>query len=105
MIIWSGFGFLVPLIVFLTMHVTGNAFRVIGGDRGTLGLQMFIGLTTAAVIVWLLGKYLNRTYEIDKETGEKNFLDDPSYHSLFFIPMHWWSPVLIVTGVLALIKL
>ena len=108
MIIWSGLGFLVAVIVFgcaLAANLIANS--VTGGgtywdeNRWTLGVALLV----AAVACWSLGRYLRgrkaRTL-IDKETGEE-VIQKPS-HSLFFIPMDYWGPILAVVGLALIAK-
>ena len=100
MIIWSGLGFLVAVIVFgclLACEVIMDSLWGKGyysSHDWTIGM----GLLAAAPIVWviwaLLRKRKARTV-IDKETGQEIILDRGN-HSMFFVPLHLWGPLLIV---------
>lgn len=96
MIIWSGWGILVPLIV---VPVAG--FAAIAGGDDHAGTGLAIGLILSAVIVWIVGKKFNgkpdRTL-MDPKTGQEVVVR-ATRHSLFFIPMQWWAPVLAGLGV------
>lgn len=107
MIIWSGLGFLVAVIVFgcsLALNVAFNAWwgeGYYGAHKWPFAISLFL----SALLCWLLGSALRkRTSQtvIDKATGKERVLDR-SHHSLFFIPMHMWAPVLAVIGVIVLV--
>ena len=59
-----------------------------------------ISLIVAAALCWFIGQRLanSRTRNlVDMDTGvEVTVRPD---HSLFFIKMHWWGPILLVIGV------
>lgn len=100
MIIWSGWGILIPLIVAV---VAGFSTIAGGDDHAASGLS--IGLILSGVIVLFVGKRLNdrpgRTL-VDPETGEQVVLRSAT-SSLFFIPMQWWGPVIVAIGVATLV--
>jgi hypothetical protein len=104
MIIWSGLGFLVAVIVFGFALACNFAFNAIYGHgyyethHWTIGVAMFL----SAITCWLLGTALRSRKPrivIDKATGKEMPLDR-SRHTLFFIPMHLWAPVLALIGVI-----
>jgi len=103
MIIWSRLGVLVAVFVFgfslianlLTDHYTGSEdyWNV---HNWPLGVSLLVsGLLSWAVGSWLASAK-TKTF-IDKETGEEIAVS-PS-HTLFFIKMHWWGPILLAIGV------
>jgi uncharacterized membrane protein len=103
MIIWQGLGFLVAVVVFCC-SLAGNFI-----SNATLGDGYYdhhewpfaVSLICSAGICWFLGRYLRTKSDrivIDKATG-KEFVINQSRHTLFFIPMHFWSPILIVIAV------
>jgi hypothetical protein len=100
MIIWQGFGFLVAVIVFgcsLIANLISNA-TVGKGYYDQHKWPFAVSLVVSAAICWSLGDYLRRRSDrivIDKQTG-KEFVLNQSRHALFFIPMHWWGPILLV---------
>jgi hypothetical protein len=58
-------------------------------------------LLASATLTWVVGEVLRRKHErvlIDKETGQEVRMNEGN-HSLFFVPMHWWGPVLAVLDV------
>jgi hypothetical protein len=106
MVIWSGLGFLVAVITFgcllLTEFVAESAFHD-GSYYQTHGWPKLVGFLAAALIVWPLGRYLNPKRGrvlIDPESGRQVVFK--SGHTLFFVPMEYWGPVLVVLGIIFL---
>ncbi len=102
MIVWSGLGFLVAVIVF------GSALACNLGFDAALGKGFYeshlwtvgVAMLLAAAAVWPLGIWLRGrpTREVvDVDTGEQ-FVLDPLHHSLLFIPVHIWGPLLVTIG-------
>ena len=99
MIVWTGHGYFVAVLVFgmsLVMEfVTENIFQ----DENYYQQQAWplaVALTIAGAISYFIGVRLNRRGErrlIDPETNEEVVLAGSS-HTLFFIKMHWWAPIL-----------
>lgn len=107
MIIWSGLGFLVAVIVFAFSLALNLAFDAWWGAGYYVAHKwpFAISLFLSAVVCWFLGSALrNRTSQtvIDKVTGKELVLNRGN-HSLFFIPMHIWAPILAVIGVVVLV--
>jgi hypothetical protein len=107
-IIWRGLGFLVAVIVFgcsLLANLIFNA-KVGAGYYDQHKWPFAVSLIVSAAICWFLGNYLRKRSDrivIDKKTG-KEFAVNQSRHALFFIPMHWWAPILLA-GALILIAI
>lgn len=106
MIIWSGLGFLVAVIVFgfsLALNLAFDAWQGEGfytAHKWPFAISLFL----SAITCWFVGSALRkRTSQtvIDKATGQEIVLDR-SNHSLFFIPMHIWAPILAVGGAIVL---
>src|SRR5262245_15039522 len=102
-LIWRGLGFLVPLITFGSSLIANIIFNAVYGDgyydthTWPCGLAMFV----AVVICWLLGRHVRSQKSrvvIDKETGHE-FVLDPSDHSFFFIPVEYWSFILLAFSI------
>jgi hypothetical protein len=104
MIIWSGKGFLVAVFVFgcslIANLITNN---VSGGElyweqhRWPFGASLLV----SAMLTWFVGDAWRRKQErvlIDRETGQEVRINEGD-HSLFFVPMHWWGPILAALGV------
>ena len=102
MIIWSGLGFLVAVIVFGFSLVFNLAFNAWLGEsyyeehKWPFGVSLLL----SAIVCWFLGAYLrNRAAQtvIDASTGQQMVLDR-SNHRFFFIPVHLWGPILAIGG-------
>ncbi|MDZ4557364.1 hypothetical protein [Bacillus cereus] len=106
MIIWSGWGFLVAIIVFINTLLGKAIFGSITGDATYFqdhSWPMAVMFIISGVMSWYLGKYINKPdgkVYIDAETGEKVMFNKK--HSLFFIKMEYWGPIL---GVIAIVTL
>lgn len=108
MIIWRGWGILVLLIAALFQWLgyaisSGLGNGSLEGDTQIIGYLLFL---PAAVVIWFLGKYLNKpkTY-IDKATGQQVY-SNGGRHSLFFIPMEYWAFIYVILAVvLTIVKL
>jgi MFS family permease len=103
-IIWQGLGFLVAVIVFGCSLVANLILNATVGD-GYYDHHKWpfaVSLIFSAAICWFLGNYLRTRSDriaIDKETG-KEFVVNQSRHTLFFIPMHYWSPILLLIALI-----
>lgn len=99
-IIWTGKGYLVFVIVFgcsLIANLISNA--EVGSDYYDHHKWPFAAsLLVSAAVCWSLVNYLRKRSDrvvIDKQT-EREFVINSSRHTLFWIPMHWWGPILLV---------
>ena len=103
MVTWSRLGFLVAVFVFgcslvanvLTNHLTGSE-NYWNEHKWPFGVSLLI----SGVLSWVVGAWLavSRTKTlVDKETGQETVIR-PN-HTLFFVKMHWWGPILLVIGV------
>ena len=103
MIIWSGKGYLVAVFVFgcslianlITNHFTGSGLYW-ELHRWPFGASLLASATLAEIV----GNALRRKHErilIDPETGQEVRINEGD-HSLFFVPVHWWGPILAVLG-------
>jgi len=104
MIIWSGFGFFVAIFVFAAALICNFVFDAMLGEgyysshKWAIGVAMFL----AAVPTWLTGIYLKGRRAqtvVDKQTG-KEIVFQHGHHSLFWIPMNTWGPILIAIGII-----
>ena len=104
MIIWRGYGLLVPAIALVVFIIDGASG--LAGSRfmnATPWASIPIGLAIG-LPVWFLGRYLNRRpgrVVIDKSTGEE--LELRTKHDLFFIPMEYWGVLFVVGSVVSAI--
>lgn len=106
MIIWSGLGFLVFVFAFgcsLVMNLLINGLFQDESYYSTHSWPLSLALMMAGLLTWLVGSRLNRRQAkvmIEKETGrEVTILPN---HTLFFIKMHYWGPVLIALALASL---
>ena len=86
MLIWSGWGILVPLIMAVALLLAVP----FDGDAAKYGLAF--SQAVAAVAIWVVSKKLNGKpgrIMVDQATGET--VELKSKHSLFFIKMEYWS--------------
>lgn len=103
MVTWSGLGFLVVFAALGFLLLTEYIVELIFNDQQYFqqhGWCRMLGLWIAAVVVWLLGSYLNKKSSeklVDEESGTET--QAKPNHSLFFIPMIYWGPILFVLGI------
>ncbi len=104
MVIWSGWGVLA--VLFAVVGAIGGIGLVDAAGGLGLGLPedsgFALGLLVAAVVNWFVGTRLNRSLGrelIDANTGERVILR--RQHTLFWVPMQYWSVVMAVFAVLA----
>lgn len=90
MIIWSGYGIFVPIlmvVVFLITNLLGEAAGAAGTITGPTGLVL------AAVACWFVGKRLNNPTKdrvlLDETSGESVVVR--RRHTLFWIEVQWWA--------------
>ncbi len=101
MIIWKGLGFIVPIIGLVAFFVTQLALDAAFGDDfyTSNGWPKLVGAFLAAGLIFLasrlLGKPTGKIF-IDKETGQE--IEMRKTHSLFFIPILYWAPIVLLLG-------
>ena len=102
MLIWSGLGFLVPIIAFVWMLVTSSAVNAAFHDDEYFGAHAWPGLLVIALSAssaWLLARRLDRQPGrrlVDPATGREVILKPR--HSLFFTPPRFWPLLVILVG-------
>jgi hypothetical protein len=98
MIIWKGWGILSLLLAVVGVlggvALGGGVF----GSREAGRYAVVAGLVVAAAVNWFIGRSLNQPRG-DANAGVLN------RHSLFFIPMEWWSAIMLVCAVLFYLNL
>jgi hypothetical protein len=105
-IIWSGKGFLVAVFTFgfslianlITNSITGSGVYW-DAHKWPLAVSLFV----SAVACWFVGRFFQNGKAqvlIDPKTGKEVVLRKS--HTLFFIPIIWWAPILAVFGLIAL---
>ena len=102
MIIWSGFGILIPVIVAICAVLSQLLLNAAVRDDQYYQSHSWpplIALTVSAIFVWLLSQRLSRQPSrrlIDPATGKTVLLQRRD--SLFFVPVRYWPPILVVVG-------
>jgi uncharacterized membrane protein YedE/YeeE len=114
MIIWRGKGFLVVLIVVLAFFIAVGLVSLLKSQFPialTEQTEPLVGTALAAFLAaglnYIFARYLDdpakqRTL-VDPKTNQAYLFKDTS--SLFFIPVRYWTYILLVLGVLSLIGL
>jgi len=97
MIIWRGWGVLSVVIAAACFFAFGYLGHLTIGSKSGAQFGVAIGLVIAAVVNWFVGRSLNS----GRRETKANVLNR---HSLFFIPMEWWS-VAMVFGSIAFLQL
>jgi len=89
MIIWSGHGYLVAVIVFVTSLLMECATETVTGNDEFYQQNV---IAFPAALLFAAGI----TFGVERLT----FASDSRMHTLFFIPMKWWP---IIIGCLAVV--
>ncbi len=102
-LIWRGWGLLavvVPAVlcglsIFIVSAIAAAAKMNQAGQNLAAGIAIFIAGLISAYLVWIWGRRLNsqpgRTL-IDPADGSSVVIRRS--HSLFWIPMQWWAPII-----------
>ncbi|OIQ90477.1 hypothetical protein GALL_276160 [mine drainage metagenome] len=104
MIIWRGFGILVPIIAGIFSLGTNYIVDVIMKNDDYSKWHYWpkaLGAVLAAGAVWYVGKYLNSRpgkVVIEKTTGRQVVLRKT--HDLFFLKFEYWAFVLLAFSVI-----
>ena len=105
-IIWSGKGFLVAVFTFgfsLVANLICNSVTGSGAYWDAHKWPLAVSLFVSAVACCVVGRVFQNQKPhvlIDPKTRKEVILQKS--HSLFFIPMMWWGPILAVCGLIAL---
>lgn len=102
MLIWKGYGILVLVIAFLINLLFNFVLDATfyKGFYATHKWPASVAMCLAAIIIWFLGKRLNKDNErvlVDPKTGETIKLIKT--HSLFWIKMEYWAPIMLALTV------
>ena len=103
MLIWRGYGFTVPLIVLAVCLVLQYSLDAIfyKGYYTFSKWPVSVALFIAAIPVWFLGKKINENAErilLDPKTNQE--VKIVNNHSLFWLRMEYWAPILVVIGII-----
>lgn len=100
MIVWSGHGYLVALMTFLSSLFMEFGVEAIVKDEGyyqRAGWPLAAALCLAGVFSFVAGSALNGD-KGEPDAGPRN------RHTLFWIPMQWWGPILALIGGVVLVS-
>ncbi len=103
MIVWSGFGFLVPVITFGCLLATEAGIEALYRDNKyyqSHGWPTLAAFLLAAIIIWPISGILDRRGGrtlVDPATGEQVIIGGS--HTFFYIPMKWWPVVCVALGI------
>ena len=106
LIIWRGWGFLTPLLVFLVWFLPLALIQGAVGHAAYSHYRTSLSLVfalLAAGAVWMVGRRLNGApgrILVDSRTRQRVVVG--KRHELFFIPMQWWALPIILFGILQL---
>ena len=99
LIVWRGYGWLVPVVVFAALLLSQLSVDAIYGE-GFYTANAWpkqVAFVAAGFLVGAIGFYLNhikRQLLVDHETGEP--VGKAPSHTLFFIPIEYWAVIVLV---------
>lgn len=97
-IVWNGLGFLVLLLVIIGV-VVGNAIAQATPEKWP---RMFAVIGTALATLGL-GVLLNRKQVVGRDPWG-NAVTANGNHSLYWIPMQYWSAIILVAGTILVFR-
>ena len=103
MFIWRGFGVLVVVLTFVMLLLTELSVERLFSDDSYYqehGWPKLFAFVLAAAVVWVVSSYFESRpprIVVDQKTGETLALQNR--HDLFFIPLKYWPPILVVIGI------
>jgi hypothetical protein len=104
-IIWRGWGIVVIGLALLAALAAGAVAEMVKADDYGTGLLLGLFLIPIGVLTWFVGKRMNRDTVrnlVDPKTGEAVTVRND--HSLFFLRVEWWGPILAVAGLVVVIS-
>lgn len=103
MIVWKGFGFLVPLVTFGCLVATELLVESALGDEAYYqerSWPMALGFALAGAVIALVAPRFERGgARVDDEKTEEALGTEKGGHSFMFIPMRYWTPLLFAISV------
>jgi hypothetical protein len=105
-IVWRGYGILVPVLAVLVGFVPLAAVESVIGSakyQPFAGVLALVTCSAAAAAIWVVGRALNGQpgrVLVDPNTGQRVVLR--KRHDLFWIPFEWWSVAVAAFGVISL---
>jgi hypothetical protein len=105
-IVWTGYGYLVAVFVFGFSLIANLITNSVTGDGAYWDAHKWpfvVSLFLSAITCWLVGRFFrnrNARVLVDLQNGKEVVLRES--HTLFFIPLIWWGPILAACGLIAL---
>jgi hypothetical protein len=99
-LVWRGWGIVVVGIAVLWLGVAIVLGEAIHADKAGGAAIFGLCLVPAGAMTWFVGRRMNRDATrilLDPATGEQVVVRRD--HSLFFVPVEWWGPILAVLGI------
>jgi hypothetical protein len=102
LVIWSGLGFVVPVVALLCLVIAQLVTDAVFGEKyyTTHNWPKTAACIFAACMLWSLGRWLNKPdpEEFDESTWA-SLLRSSARHTLFFIPVEYWSFVVVAFAI------
>lgn len=103
LLLWTGWGFLVPVLVGVAFVLTQWFGNILFGPYfyETHDWTKLFATLLASVSIWFVGKYFNNKPGrelIDKKTGKEIVLKP--HNTLFFIKMEYWAFIILILGII-----
>ncbi|ACN13534.1 hypothetical protein HRM2_04160 [Desulforapulum autotrophicum HRM2] len=104
MLVWKGWGIVVPLVYVGVVIAAREASRAAGISDN---IAIWAGVILSAVLVWFAGRKLNDPSKakrvFDAETGQEMLLCDT--HTFFWIKAEYWAFIIpLILGAIFLIN-
>ena len=98
---WSGKGYLVAVFVFgfsLIANLISNSVTGSGAYFDGHEWPVATSFIVSGLACWYAGRFFPKRTRLllDPETGEQVVLRET--HTLFFVPLSWWGPILAAGG-------
>jgi len=100
MIIWSGYGFVVFIVVFLDSLFAEMISESITNDENYYQANLIplgCSLLVSAIVVKIISDFLIRR-NMKKVSSDEKTVSIGKEHRLFFIPLFYWSLILMILG-------
>lgn len=108
MLIWQGWGIMVVgIVIGCSLMVYALLEAITGSTVYWRSHDWPVGVTllVAGVLCWATGPFLsqrNAKILLDPQTGKQVVVGES--HTFFFMPVHWWGPILGVLGMWAIVN-
>lgn len=102
-VIWTGFGIVAPVAALVTMVIAQLLIDAVFGEKyyTTHTWPKTAACFFTACGLWSLGRWMNKPEPGEfVEPGWGSVLQSSARHTLFFIPVEYWSFVLVAFAIL-----